>query len=219
MENDTELKIFKSNYLVHNTIIIRNKNNITIGPLDGQVQLNGQGIHKLLSIIDSNNITISQFKIFNSTYTLELINSSYIKINDNEIEFIFPGDGVTIIGGKNNSLYGNTIRNISDSCNSKETSVGIKLINTSNNKVERNEIFTANPGWICSYAILNSVNKHNIIKFFRMSEPFIILQDKYLGTWNKSISDFDCMDNYGDCETDCLCRIHDMLDDPMEWEP
>jgi hypothetical protein len=205
---------------INKTIVIKNKRNLSITSKNGLAKLDGQGINKLLSIVDSEYINISKLNMCNSTYGIEIINSNHIKIINNEIVFAFPGDGILILGGGDNTIYGNSISNVSDSFLSPDTSVGINLTSTWRNQIERNAIFSANPnGIICSYVINNSVNKFNKIKFFKKSEPFLVIQDQYLGRWNESISDFDCTDHYGNCIVDCSCMIHDLQDDPMVWEP
>jgi hypothetical protein len=215
--NNTDIILTNEKYYINKTIIIRNKRNIRLTSNNGQSQLDGNGIDKLLSIQSSNNIYIEGLKMINSSNCVELINCSYVNINNSEIELVSPSDGILILYGNNNMINRTDIYNSSDSPNSPIVCVGINLTSTWNNQLIKNDIFSGNPTKkICHYVVRNSLNKGNKIFFKKQSNDLIVVQDQCNGVWNTETSDFE---GVVDHEQNQECIIHDLCEDPTEWDP
>lgn len=205
---------------INKTLVIKSKKNLTISSEEGQAELDGYGIDKLVLIEGSNHITIKKLKINNSTNSIEIKNCSHINISDNELIFSFPGKGIIIENGEFNNVARNYIYNVSNINDSIEYCEGINLTSTRYNNITSNVIYSSNVfGKICQYVLRNSTNKCNLITFSAPLNGLLVAQDQFIGEWNCDLLAFDCVVNNHCPSGDCICRIHDLQDDPLIWEP
>lgn len=219
--NNTDIILNRPICIINQTINIYNKRNLNITSDVGQTEINGWGIQKIISIKNSSYLNITKLKLLNSTNGIEIINCDHTNISNNEIVFAFPGEGLSVLYGSFNIISGNYLHNVSASCSSNETSVGINLTSTWNNQIIKNIIYSMNPtANICHYAIVDSCNKGNIIVFSAPLESLLVVQDLCYCFWNTTIMDFGCKVNSDHDSLDSFCMIQDhKRDDPMIWEP
>jgi len=212
--NNSVLILPETTYIVNNTIIIRNKSNISIGPLEGQTILDGHGIENLLLIDNSNSITISKLNLNNSKIGILIINSNFTEIDNNVINL--SRVGVSIISGKNNTIMRNRIYNASDSCEDGDVCVGVDLTHTRNNNIIDNIIYSGNlTGLICHCFVNDSCNRNNKIQFRELSPKLLIGQGECFSRWNATLNAFSSCD----VDDGSFCILHDRDDDPLIWMP